>query len=69
MTDDHFHHHHLPDGSIVRHSHPEESTHGLRVVQTNPEGFAMASTVTERYAAECSAIRWPRPCSFRRYDS
>lgn len=52
MTEDNFHHHHMADGTIVRHSHPEDSPHGLRIVQTNPEGFAMATTSTERYAAE-----------------
>jgi hypothetical protein len=62
------HHHHMPAGDVVFHDHPDDFYHGLRVVQTNSEGFAVATTQSERILPECREIRWPLRCGYRRHD-
>lgn len=60
-----WHHHHLADQSIVHHTHPEDFAHGLRVLATNKEGFAVFATNSPKHPApECST----RVCPHRRHD-
>lgn len=59
------HHHHLHDGSVVFHTHPEDLLHGIRLLSTNSEGWAV-NTVDSRskVVPECST----RLCPLRRHD-
>ena len=62
------HHHHTPDGTVVFHDHAEDFHHRVRVDLLNSEGWRVTGTDTDRIVPECSEMRWPMRCGYRRHD-